>query len=319
MTVTARTIARKDLFGHTLADLEAKYHITVDDAALEKENSEPNVQACPITLPESATAPPSTGLKFFGKGFAVPPLDMRPPVAAPATEVALKEVAAPKPKRQRKQPAKQQPVRKKSVRKKPVREGESAGEDSPTDAGGGAAKKTAAAPRRWLCVPSRPKRGPSVGNNSSDGELSASDDELSSSDGDSEVDAMDTDEVIPAPRVRGPPAARKKDKKEQAAAPTKAAPTKVAPKPRRSGLGTARGAAAVVSGKVSRDGGVLLRKRAEELCDKAGFYPGEGLDFDSVVEIDDTVTLESGSVFLLVHQVKTSQMGWVNNLYITRI
>ena len=74
-----------------------------------------------------------------------------------------------------------------------------------------------------------------------------------------------------------------------------------------------------MSGKVSRDGGVLLRKRAEELCDKAGFYPGEGLDFDSVVEIDDTVTLESGSVFLLVHQVKTSQMGWVNNLYITRI
>ena len=263
MTVTARTIARKDLFGHTLADLEAKYHITVDDAALEAENSEPNVQAGPITLPESATAPPSTGLKFFGKGFAVPPLDKRPPVAAPATEVALKDTAAPKPKRQRKQPAKQQPakqqpakqqpVRKKPVRKKPVREGESAGEDSPTDAGGGAAKKTAAAPRRWLCVPSRPKRGPSVGNNLSDGELSGSD-------GDSEVDAMDTDEVIPAPRVRGPPAARKK---EQAAAPTEAAPTEVAPKPRRSGLGTARGAAAVVSGKVSRDGGVLLRKRAE--------------------------------------------------------
>ena len=86
-------------------------------------------------------------------------------------------------------------------------------------------------------------------------------------------------------------------------------------KPRRSGLGISRGDTSIRKGMVVRKGvlAVLLRKRAEDL---SPFYVGSGVECSSIVEIDEAVTASSGVVYLLVHQLETGMMGWINEAYI---
>jgi hypothetical protein len=77
--------------GHNIAPLEMKYNITLDDvenvppgAELPAGNDRPAAEEALTEVTGGTCATASTGIKFFGSGFAGKhPLDARPPLLAP--------------------------------------------------------------------------------------------------------------------------------------------------------------------------------------------------------------------------------------------